>query len=211
MKKERLIGRERWSANSHVLLVGLKDEGFSASYKTYIDTAEAASDDTYIFGFGTECREMEFDENGFITSVRGGLGGQSVDDQPVEYHEVYDEEIGEFIDEEVERFGGIDEEYALHDAISYLMATAVRRCSDVKDNMTITVVTDRCVDFGSKKHDKTSITNLMDQMRRIGWKVNLLTLEVDAKEAAHQLGIDTERAFNYSCSGEAISIATELV
>lgn len=222
----RLVGSSRWGGEYtpkgsikpvnkkvNVLLIAVNDDMFKTNYTKYLEEVEDKYD-SHLFVFGTGVREVTFNDQGLIDEVRGGIGGEQYSDQvnkfyaenqEVEFEEDEDNEVD--YDEEIPVFrGGIREEYALYDAINSVITTAVRRCDNINDNVIITIVTDRAVDFGSIDNGRSDINELISKCQNeYGWTFNFLCKEKDAYDEAVKLGIKGSRSANYTSCDEAIS------
>ena len=106
--------------------------------------------------------------------------------------------------------GGLEESYALYDAIDSAIASVYRKCENPSEtDVNITIVTDRGVDFGSRFATKESVRDVISRVRyKFGWSVNLMTLNGDATNIAVDLGIDSSNAINYTRGSEAVAIAS---
>tara|TARA_B110000037_G_C17126808_1_gene508492 strand:- start:1102 stop:1821 length:720 start_codon:yes stop_codon:yes gene_type:complete len=212
---------------TNVLLVAVKDDMFKTDYTKYLDEVENQYD-SHLFVFGTESREVSFNDEGFINEVRGGIGGEMLSDQEDRFYaeneefqskldELMDEydEDGEYYSESEEApslEGGTEEDYALYDAISNVITTTLRRCDDVMDDVTITIVTDRAVDFGSVDKSRSDIQELISQFQNeFGWRFNFLCSEKTAYDEALKLGINPSRSANYSTSEEAVNTLCQML
>jgi hypothetical protein len=163
--------------------------------------------------FGNEPREAEFAEDGTIDAIRGGIGGEQIEDAPVERHEVYDEEEEEFYEEEVTvDYGGIQEAYAMNDAINNSIARCLRRTKSTLDPVKIVIIADRGIDYGSTT-SRAKVKEIVTRARKWGWIISLLvdSSERDVTSVAEELGVDFKRAYNFDTAEEAITIAKSLL
>jgi len=137
-----------------------------------------------IIGFGNEPRELV---NG-NTSVIKNIGT---------------------IDYSNSGIGGVEENYALYDAIDAAIGSMYRKIDDpFNTDVSITIVTNTGIDYGSVHATKDSVSDLINKVKsKFGWSVNIMTNEGNAVDIASSLGIDSSNAINYCNASEAVLLA----